>query len=116
MGYTESGKAVKNVKRLMATFSDEHPSTGSYKTHRKTVECTRCGKTFKTNNGNLPKHKMSDWRWSGWGRKNDDGTVSAPKYCDGDIVINESLDSVMIEDIQYNSGDKVLYVLQELCI
>lgn len=110
MGYTESGKQVKNVKRLMTTF-DDTPKTQTSKKNKTEVTCTRCHATFKTTSGKLPKHK-GRWNFSFF-RRNDNGTVDPPSYCEGVAVFKKKQKTIVYKDVTFGVGDAVLYTLQE---
>lgn len=110
MGWTEGGKQMKNVKRLMKTFDDTVINKSSKK-HRIEVTCDTCKKTFKTTNGKLPKHK-GDWYSNFYRRTFDpkDTSVKPVQYCDGKIQQKEQTSKTfIIKDIEFVSGDVVLY-------
>ena len=100
LDWTSASRMRKNVKRLMQTFDDTEKSK-SLKNKTK-VTCSECGKTFKTNNGKLPKHIKITYNFA---------STEGVKYCEGVASVNEKVKSVVINDIEYFIGDNVLYTI-----
>lgn len=106
MGWSESAKQVKNVKRLMKTF-DDTPKNKTSKKNKIEVTCAKCGNTFKTTSGKLPKHQD---RWAfKFQRRNLDGTVDAPEFCNGVSVVTEKRETLEYKGDSFKIGDSVLY-------
>lgn len=108
LGYSESSKQVKNVKRLMSTFDDTPKNEKTFKT-KINVTCKKCGQKFKTKDGKLPKHETGYSYLSQDFVRNDDGTITMSKYCSGVKLIVTDHKSFIFRDVEFFVGDQVLY-------
>lgn len=110
LGWTEGGKMNSTVKRLIASFKDKEVSSESKNKNKIIVQCSECHRKFKTSNGKLPEHKKRHLSW--WQHRIDDNGSPSPITCNGIIQVENKttkLKKIVINDVTFKIGDKVLY-------